>query len=273
MFDARLKASEKSEGAITCLVPAKNLNVLSRWIITSKGDVDSIAIRGDTIYGLIGGKIHEQRLTDMTEDSEWVVSDLEDDNYPSSGGYLSIMVNNDNMYACGLDKKVYAKTLVKPVTYSHHLLARGSTEKQALKWNLTDITGTSRRPDVTMPPESTLPPHQYKVTTTEMIEEGPSTGTTTTKKAFEAGVMPHYVDRFQDVNAAYHGAQPVNTNGFDDIEDYSIQDAMEHNPVAKYGPNVFNTPKQSADEKGNAWHTALPGVLAWTVLTALHIAI
>lgn len=135
----------------------------NQWILANTASVLSIAIRGDTIYGLdTGGNIYEQPLSTMKVDSKWTPSSMEDGQYPSAK-YLSIMVHNDIMYACGEDMAVYTKLIAKAITYPSGLSVHGNTHKQALEWNLTDL-----------PVMPWTPPHMTPVwqasTTTQQVD-------------------------------------------------------------------------------------------------------
>jgi len=199
---------------------ANRMTHQSHWIEASKGSVQSMAIRGDTIYSVINGTVFDQRLSGMTPDSEWLISsELEDD---SGLKYSSIMVHNDIMYACGHDHQVpirlnlvYRKTIDQAVKYLPNLVARGTTHQQALRWNLTDIVSEYQ---TVKPPSTTvhIRPHHQVSTSEESREEGPSTGSTTTAKVHQPGVMNAYVDRFQDLPVATHGSKPVTTDHYDE---------------------------------------------------------
>lgn len=199
----------------------------SRWIPASKGNVLSITVRGDTIYGIDpDGFTFEQRLSRMTNATEWAASFFEDALYPSKK-YLSIMAHNDIMYACGMDMVVYSKRIKNDVAYPPNLVPRGNTHQQALHWNLTDLSDTSRRLTPSFP--ARLPPRKTTATKAphaivtapivhhaaaherqkqRMVYRGPTVATTT-QMASQVGVQDHFVDRFQDQKRSDEGAESV----------------------------------------------------------------
>jgi len=189
----------------------------SQWIPASIGNGSSLAIRGDTIYAIdTHGFTFEQRLSTMTTNTSWNPTFFEDALYPSRK-YLSIMAHNDIMYACGQDMVVYTKLIKKPITYPPHLVTHRNTHGQALHWNLTDLSHTTRSPV----PLTTRAPAWHRATTPaqptrEALDIGPTTPSTTTEAFVEAGVMNHYVDRFQDAEEAAAGADTVNFTALQD---------------------------------------------------------
>jgi len=210
----------------------------SKWILASKGNVVSITVRGDTIYGIDpDGFTFEQRRSHMTNATEWAASFFEDALYPSKK-YLSIMAHNDIMYACGIDMVVYTKRIKSDATYPPNLVPRGNTHRQALQWNLTDLSGTSRRLTPSSP--ASLPirkaaakaPHAIVtpiVHHTEaharrnepMVYRG-RTVATTTEKASIVGVHDRFVDRFQD-------QQRADAKGRDSVTFGKIENTAWHN--------------------------------------------
>jgi hypothetical protein len=173
----------------------------SSWILSSASNITSIAIRGDTIYGVDeGGHTLEQRLSTMTPTSPWTNNWFDDSKYPSTE-YLSIMAHNDIMYAIGKNtsRGVHSKLIPKGIVYPSNLVAHGNTRWQAVHWNLTDLhhIGPLGKRTTTPPPVTT---HAVAIVRHEnvVVDEGPSTGSTTTQEAVDAGKGEHFVDRFQD---------------------------------------------------------------------------